>query len=267
MNQKSPTVDAIEILKVTKKRNKYLVEITPYEELSTCEEFNEEQLIEYRIYKGRQFLVEEWNEILNNRSFGELFDRVLKYLSYGMHTEKEIKDYLDKHNASMNDSRKIINRLKSLNFLNDYQYANEYLCQQIKNLKGPIFIKNEMINKGIDKAIIEEVIALYDEKMIRENVLTIIDKELPHLNSFPIAKQKAKIYQKLLRIGYTNNDINYGLNVTTFTSHHEERLIKEIQSLINKMIPEEKIIQKMLFKGYQIREIKYYLNLCKEEEF
>ncbi len=265
MIQKKSNDDAIEVLKVTKKRGKYLVEITPYSGFSSEETFTESQLVDNRVFKGQIFLVDEWSNILKSKKASELFDKVLNYLSFGHHTEKEIRNYLLDHEASDEDIKKVINRLKGLNFLNDEVYAKEFLNQSINNHKGPLYIKNELKNKGIDNLIIEEVLAHYDDYQIQMNVLTIIKKELPQLNTYPINKQKEKIYQKLLRMGYSNSQIISGFNEVTFTSNHEERLLKEAETLLNKKLDEIRIKQKLIAKGYSLSEISKAIQKISEK--
>lgn len=255
MNQAKMENNAVEILKVTKYRNKYIVEITPYQDLQTKETFSETQIVENRIFKGQIFLIEEWQEILKSKLTNDLFDRVLYYLSFGLKTKQDIVMYLDKHNASEDDSTIIIKKLENLNLINDENYAINFLNKAIKNHKGPLYVKNELKNKGIDAAIIDKILANYDYQEISENIDYIIKKELPSINTYPILKQKQKIYQKLQRMGYSNSQINSHISNIEFTSNYEERLKKEIRKLLDSEVELVKIKQKLIMRGYTLKEI------------
>ncbi len=259
MSQMNQTKDAIEILKVSKQKKKYLVEITPYGEFLDKEIFTENQIVESRIFKGQLFLISEWEEILKNKSANDLFDKVLNYLSFGLRTKKEIKDYLYNHNASDEEINIVLQKLDNLHFIDDENYAKHFLNKVINNKKGPLFFKNELINKGVDSSIINLIIDEYNENLINENINYIIQKELPNLKTYPILKQKEKIYQKLLRLGYANSSINYNLSKIEFVSDHLDRLKNEIEILLNKSVDENKIKQKLLLKGYNYQEINTLL--------
>lgn len=264
MNQMKQTNDAIEVLKVTKQRKKYLVEITPYKEFSDQETFTENQMVENRIFKGQVFLISTWKEILKNKNANDLFDKTLNYLSYGLKTKKEIIDYLSNHNVTEEEIKIIIEKLENYHMLDDKIYTKHFLDKVINNKKGPIYFKNELKNKGVDPLIIEEIINNYDDETINQNIKHLINKELPSLKTYPIQKQKEKIYQKLLRMGYSASSINYHLRKTEFVSDYQERLSKEIENLLNKGFDDVKVKQKLLAKGYPYQEINYYLTKIKQ---
>lgn len=259
MNQAKQTKDAIEILRVSKQKKKYLVEITPYGDFLDKEIFTENQIVESRIFKGQIFLISEWEEILKNKSANDLFDKILNYLSFGLRTKKEIKDYLYNHDASDEEINIVLQKLENLQFIDDHRYAKYYLNKVINNKKGPIYFKNELKNKGVDSVIIDLVVDDYDERVINDNINTIIKKELPNLKTYPVLKQKEKIYQKLLRLGYSNSSINYNLSKIEFVSDYLDRLKNEIEILHNKSVDETKIKQKLLLKGYNYQEINTLL--------
>lgn len=267
MNQAKKENNAVEVLKVTKYRNKYIVEITPYQDLESKETFSENQMVENRIFKGQVFFIEDWKEILKNKTTNDLFDKVLNYISFGLRTKKEIVEYLEKHDSTEEDSEKIIEKLEKLNLINDENYATHFLVKAINNRKGPLYVKSELKNKGIKSEIIDRVLTDYSYEQIYENINYIIKKELPSLNTYPVLKQKEKIYQKLLRMGYNNSQINNCLKSVEFTSNHEIRLKKEIDKLLNSNIDKTKIKQKLLVKGYSLSEINEILQNKVENDY
>ena len=255
MSQAKMESNAIEILKVTKYRNKYIVETTPYQDIQTKETFSETQIVENRIFKGKIFSIEEWQEVLRSKLTNDLFDKVLYYISFGLKTKQDIVLYLEKHDASQDDSEIIIKKLENLNLINDENYAINFLNKAINNHKGPIYVKNELKNKGIDITIIEKSLANYSYQEISENIDYIIKKELPSINTYPILKQKQKLYQKLQRMGYSNSQINDRISDIEFTSNYEERLKKEIRKLLDANVEKVKIKQKLIMRGYTLKEI------------
>ena len=65
--------------------------------------------------------------------------------------------------------------------------------------------------------------------------------------------------EKLLREGYGQDAINYAMSNITFTDNSQERLIKEYEKLQDKNIEKEKIIARLLAKGYECSDIKRIL--------
>ena len=68
-----------------------------------------------------------------------------------------------------------------------------------------------------------------------------------------------QLIEKLLREGYGQDAINYAMSSITFTDNSQERLIKEYEKLQDKNIEKEKIIARLLAKGYEYSDIKRIL--------
>ena len=246
---------SVEVLKVTKSKNKYIVE-TNIDKL----ECSENQLIDYRIFKGKIFELEEWKYILENKISSDLFNKTLNFLSYKMRTEKEIKEYLKKHTDNIDFINQVIDRLKNSQLINDDLYTKDYIKSQISNLKGPKVIELNLSLKGINKEIINKGLLLYDEELLNENICTIIEKELPKIKTYPIIKQKEKIKSKLIRLGYIEPFISLNIRKFHFDADVKQRLEKEVSVLIRKGYDFNKIKNKLYQKGYNLQDIKNILS-------
>lgn len=256
----------IEILKVTKKRNSYVVQITKAEGILEEEVFSENQLVDYRIFKGQVFSKEEYLNIIAKKSESDLFDKTLYYLSFNAHTEKEIKDYLISHQATYDNAKVVLVRLKNLGLVNDEKYASDFVNNASSNGKGPNYIKSVLRQKGVSEDIINQSLNHYSFDEMIDNIKLIIEKELPKLNSFPISKQKEKLLQKLLRLGFSNGAIHAVLKEFTITSNHEDRLAKEVKNYLRKEEDLLKIKQKLIQKGYSYSEVNQMIKKILEEE-
>lgn len=88
--------------------------------------------------------------------FEKNLNRVLRFLSFRVRSEKEIRDYLFKKNVSDMVSKKIIDKLKEYKFLNDEEFAKIWI--ETRNSIKPKpwrIIKYELRQKGISREIIE----------------------------------------------------------------------------------------------------------------
>lgn len=242
--------EIVTILKVVKKGKKYQV-ITNIDELECLEE----QLVDDRIFKGKNFTLSEWEEVKKHQEVGFYFSKTLNYLSYKLRTTKEIIDYLKENNADYVISKQVIEKLVDYRLLDDTSYTKQYIETQIKNKKGPKLIEFNLRQKGIGNKDLELVYELYSIEEQKDNIYLIIEKELPKLKTYPIVKQKEKIKSKLLRNGFLEPHITNTLNLFKLEADVINRLEKDLNLLIRKEYPITKIKQKLYQKGYSMSDI------------
>ena len=122
------------------------------------------QVVDFGIKIGREISVEELEELKKASEFGKLYQRTLEWVLLRPHSEKECRDYLYKKifekKLDKNYIDRIIEKLKSKNYLNDVRFA-EYYVENRFSKKGVSSkrLRMELIKKGISKDIIEETLA------------------------------------------------------------------------------------------------------------
>ena len=152
INNTNNNSNCVTVLKVIKKGKKYQV-ITNVDEFECLEE----QLVQDRIFKGKNFTIEEWKEVKKHREVTYYFSKVLNYLSYKLRTTKEVIDYLKEYNLDLDISKQILNKLYDYKLLDDTMYTKQYIESQIKNKKGPKLIEYNLRQKGIGNKDLELV--------------------------------------------------------------------------------------------------------------
>ena len=148
---------------------------------------------------------------------------------------------------------------EKIGFIDDERYANRYTEELIRKGKGKKAIYNLLIKKGIEQDLINENLSKYEKDDEFANALRIAEKLVKPESDYPIKKQKMQLIEKLLREGYGQDAINYAMSNITFTDNSQERLIKEYEKLQDKNIEKEKIIARLLAKGYECSDIKRIL--------
>lgn len=241
------------IKKVVAKGKKYLVYTNDDDEGIS---FTEDQLVNNRIIKGTSFYEKDWKKIIKSLDEGLLFDKTLKYIDYKPRTEKEVIDYLEEHNATPTNIKNIIKKLKEINFIDDDRYARIFIEEEIRHEKGPNAIKHVLLTKGIDEDIIIKYLSEYSDELLFDNALDMGRKTLKTVVGLPISKQKESVYTRLYRMGYDYSLINRVLNMLEYSSLDFERLEKDYLKLKEKEMDNNKIIQKLLAKGYNYGDIK-----------
>ncbi len=245
------------IKKVEKKGKKYLVYINDEDEGIA---FTEEQIVSYRIIKGNSFYQEAFEKIIESLDVGKAFDKVLKYIDYKPRTEKEVFDYLEDLALSKEQIDELILKLKNIHFIDDERYAKIFVEEQIRHQYGPNMIRHQLLNKGITQELIDKYLTEYDHNMMYENALDMANKTLKTVIGLPFLKQKETIYSRLTRMGYDYSIINQVLNKLSYSEVNIDLLIKEYQKLLNKEFDQNKIITKLMAKGYSYQDIKKVIN-------
>lgn len=241
------------IKKVVSKGKKYLVYINDEEEGIS---FTEDQIVNNRIVKGNSFYEKEWKKIVKSLDEGKLFDKALKYIDYKPRTEKEVIDYLEEHDATPLMIKNIIKRLKSINFIDDDRYAKIFIEEEINHQKGPNAIRHTLYTKGITDEIIDKYLTIYDDDYLFDNALDMGRKTLKTVVGLPVVKQKESVYTRLYRMGYDYSIINRVLAVLEYSELDFSKLEKDYLKLKSKEEDQNKLIQKLLTKGYNYSDIK-----------
>ena len=127
----------------------------------------------------------------------------LRFLSYRARSIKEMRDRLIKKKASDEVIEKIITLLLEQNLLNDKDFAQSWMESRLRSRpKSMSVIKQELIQKGISRDILEEV--LIDTKEVdRESIKKVIEKAKKKYSHLELREQKEKIAGYLGRRGYS----------------------------------------------------------------
>ena len=248
----------IKIIKVKKNRQKYEVTflVDKDEDVLT---FYEDEIIEYHIFKDKEYTDTEWEEIKKASSIGQLFNKTLNYISFKMRTEKEIKRYLKEQEVTAENIEKIVNKLINYHFIDDEKYAKLFVSSAVRNGKGINYIKNTLLEKGLESSIIDDALTLYDESEVLEIVVPKLQREASKKTNDSLKRRKDKITSKLLRDGFNTSFIKKVLEQLTFDNDDKEQLKKEYEKVLNKTEDKNKIIARLLAKGYNYADIKALL--------
>lgn len=103
-------------------------------------------------------------------NFEQTKNKALRILEFRVHSEREMRQKLARAGAQEENIDKVVEFLTEYRFLNDEEFARLYL-RELKNAKkfGKRRIKSELLKKGIDRDIIEEVLA--EEEWDEEDAL------------------------------------------------------------------------------------------------
>ncbi|MBP5407716.1 MAG: hypothetical protein J6Y42_01090, partial [Bacilli bacterium] len=108
------------IINVKKLKKKGMYEVT----FATFDiKVTEDLIVKYTLVPGKELDEDIIKEIKQEETKEEMFLKVLNYISYQARSEMEIRVYLNKHECNSNDKEIIIDRLKKLDFIDDYHLS------------------------------------------------------------------------------------------------------------------------------------------------
>ena len=169
----------------------------------------------FAVYKGElsRYHLEE-GAVLPPEVYEELVNRVLKKRATlrAMHilertdkTEAQLGRKLEESEYPKEAVESAIAYVTSYGYLDDRRYAEHYI-EWKKQGKGKARLKMELVQKGISREIIEEVLESTDFGETREMIRQIILKK--RKTDIPMnEKEKQRLYGFLMRKGFSSSDI------------------------------------------------------------
>ena len=132
-------------------------------------------------------------------SFEVAKQKAIKYVGISKKTEKEVRNKLSSLNFDSNIIDEVIDYLKELDYINDYEYVDAYIRQCMRLLEYSTYeIKQKLLQKGINKYIIEEkIITLEDSDYDLKLTNKLISGKCKNMDKL---KLKQYLYRRGLKL-------------------------------------------------------------------
>ena len=125
------------------------------------------QVVEFKLKVGQQIMPDERRRLEKASSFGKLYQRTLEWVFARPRSVRETHDYLRRkkfqkpeYGITDEDIENVVRRLLDKGYLNDRTFARYYAENRF--LKKGVATKRlrlELAKKGVDKGIVDEVLA------------------------------------------------------------------------------------------------------------
>ena len=139
----------------------------------------------------------------------------LKLLSYRGRSEKELKERLMKKGISEALVSSTVDHLRKLGYLDDVSLAEalkrEAVARKFLSRTGA---KKYLLNRGIPRDIVQRVF-LQEEETDSENAKKYIRKKIRMFENYPRETARRRLYNQLLRRGYSPETIYTALKDKT----------------------------------------------------
>lgn len=216
----------------------------------------EDTILKYSIITKNEISKKDLETYLKENQLHEAYYKSVEYINRKLRTKKEITKYLKK-DFSNKEIDYAIKKLEKEGYLNEEIYAEAYITDQI-NLKivGPLKIKNDLLNLGIDETIINKKLGRYSKEEQYNKINKLIEKDIRLNNNKSVMFLKNKILRNLIDKGFYKEDIETCIDNHSFND--EEIYKKEYQKAYDKLSKkysgatlEYKIKEKMYQKGFK----------------
>lgn len=194
-------------------------------------------------------------------SYYDIYNKVIKFISRKLRSEKEIILFLDKNNVTSSDKKKIISKLKEIRLINDKVFANAYVQDRINlSTDGPYKIKNELVKNDIDDNIIDEVMSKIDESMVYEKLTKLIVKKINNNHNKSNYMLKQKIVGDMINLGYSKEmivdiiDSNLKSNKNVIENEYK-KIYRKLEKKYEGEELERQVKIKLMQKGFSSEDI------------
>ncbi len=243
----------MKILKYKKnKQDKYTIYLEDREII-----LYEDTILKYELLLKKDITEVLLKDIVIYNNMIDVYYEGISYIKKKLRSVYDVEVYLLKKDYPKEYVEFSINKMLELGLLNDRVFTKSFLHKRrtLSN-KGPLYIKKELLNMGINNTLIEEVLLEYTEVEQELNINKFIEKSINSNRNKSGVFLKKNIYSNLISLGYTSSSINNILNDYSFDTDNdilkkEEEKIRKRLSRKYKDIELEKQVQlKLRQKGF-----------------
>ena len=133
----------------------------------------------------------------------QVLDKMAKYCAYQERCVKEVRDKLKTFDIGEEDKTKILDYLLDNRFVNDERFAKAFVRGKVNQSGwGVNKIRFHLIQKGIDKDIIDEALGQTDEEVYRQRLIEILKTKAETVKADSDYEKKRKLAAYAMQKGF-----------------------------------------------------------------
>ena len=133
----------------------------------------------------------------------QVLDKMAKYCAYQERCVKEVCDKLKTFDIAEEEKTKILDYLLDNRFVNDERYAKAFVRGKVNQSGwGVNKIRFHLIQKGIDKDIIDEALGQTDEEAYRQRLIEILKTKAKTVKADSDFEKKRKLAAYAMQKGF-----------------------------------------------------------------
>ena len=136
----------------------------------------------------------------------QVLDKMAKYCAYQERCVKDVRDKLKTFDIPEEEKTKILDYLLDNRFVNDERFAKSFVRGKINQSGWGINkIRFHLIQKGIDKDIIDEAIGQTDNEVYRQRLIDILKTKSKTIKANSDFEKKRKLAAYAMQKGFEGN--------------------------------------------------------------
>ena len=133
----------------------------------------------------------------------QVLDKMAKYCAYQERCVKDVKDKLKTYDIAEKEKNIILEYLLDNRFVNDERFAKSFVRGKVNQSGwGVNKIRFHLIQKGIDKDIIEEALGQTDEETYRQRLIEILKAKAKTVKEASDYEKKRKLAAYAMQKGF-----------------------------------------------------------------
>ncbi len=133
----------------------------------------------------------------------QVLDKMAKYCAYQERCVKDVRDKLKTFDLPQEEKHEILDYLLDNRFVNDERYAKSFVRGKINQSGwGVNKIRFHLIQKGIDKDIIEDALGQTDEEVYRQRLIDILKTKTKTIKADSDFEKKRKLAAYAMQKGF-----------------------------------------------------------------
>ena len=160
-----------------------------------------------RLKPGDELTQEELSQLLEQSDARRAREKALYLLEHRSHSKRELTEKIARTAASQEAPQAAADRLEEMGLLDDRAFAENYARELfVRKRFGPLRVRQELSRKGIDRELIDQVMAPYlEEDAGEENMALVLAKRYPLWREDEKTRRRA--VAALQRMGYSYGKI------------------------------------------------------------
>ena len=224
---------------------------------------SQEAYVSAYLYEGKEVNKKDLAQLERITSVKKLSEYALSLLMKKHYTEWKMREKLYAKEASKPDVDYIIQRLKSIDLIDDKAFIEDYLGYAEEKGYGKNKIKQELLKKGIFAEDIDKI--RFNEGEEKKKAQALVPSLEKKYSKYPYELKKQHIYNALIARGFSHDVASFCLNnVSRINEKDEQEKIKvDYQKIYQKYKSKyegrelnDKVFQALRRKGYRVSDIK-----------
>ncbi len=172
---------------------------------------HEDVMIKYRMLKGYSFTKDALRDIMAANKLQAAYASSINYLSYRSCTRTEVARKLKEKDYDEHVIETTLDRLEQEKLIDDSLFAEQWARQRVRTQKkGKVWIRQELRQKGVQPAHIEQALGEIDEDEELVSATTLARKKWNSTSGEWLDK-KRKTMAYLMRRGYSSDLVRRAL--------------------------------------------------------